>query len=101
MDRTVDYARDGHIVTITLNHPETRNAFSDPPVANALVAAIERLNGDFEARVAILTGAGSVFSSGGNVKGMADPKAGLVDPLPAQTRLNYQAGIQRVPLAFA
>jgi enoyl-CoA hydratase/carnithine racemase len=101
MDMPVDYARDGHIVTNTLNHPETRNAFSDLPVVDALVAAVERLNADFEARAAILTAAGRVFSSGGNVKGMADPKAGLVDPLPAKTRLNYQAGIQRVPLAFA
>jgi enoyl-CoA hydratase/carnithine racemase len=42
-----------------------------------------------------------VFSSGGNLKGMANPEGGLVDPLPARTRLNYQAGIQRVPLAFA
>ena len=101
MDEPIDYRRDGHIVTITLNHPETRNAFTDLPVVDALVKAVERLNADFEARAAILTGAGSVFSSGGNVKGMADPKAGLVDPLPAKTRLNYQAGIQRVPLAFA
>lgn len=101
MDKPVDYAQSGPIVTVTLNQPETRNAFSDLEVVNALIAAIERLNADRSVRVAILTGAGKAFSSGGNLKTMLDPNAGLVDPLPARTRLNYQAGIQRVPLAFA
>ena len=50
-------------------------------------------------RVAILTGAGSAFSSGGNVKKMADG-GGLGGGLPAQTRRNYKLGIQRIPLAF-
>jgi enoyl-CoA hydratase/carnithine racemase len=101
MESPIDYKREGQIVTITINQPETRNAFTDLPVVDALVGAVERLNADHDARVAILTGAGTVFSSGGNVKGMADPKAKLVDALPARTRMNYQAGIQRVPLAFA
>ena len=101
MDTPIDYAQDGAIVTITLNQPETRNAFTDLDVVDALVAAIERFNADRSVRAAIVTGAGEAFSSGGNLKRMLDPDAGLVDPLPAHTRLNYQAGIQRVPLAFA
>jgi len=101
MDTPIDYAEDGAIVTVTLNQPATRNAFTDLDVVDALVAAVERLNADPRVRAAIVTGAGSVFSSGGNLKRMLDPDAGLVDPLPARTRLNYQAGIQRVPLAFA
>lgn len=101
METPVDYAQDGPIVTVTLNQPETRNAFTDLDVVEALVAAVERLNSDLSVRVAIVTGAGTVFSSGGNLKRMLQPEAGLVDPLPAKTRLNYQAGIQRVPLAFA
>lgn len=101
MDSPVDYAQDGAIVTVTLNQPETRNAFTDLDVVDALVGAIERLNADRSVRVAILTGAGKAFSSGGNLKRMLDPEAGLVDSLPAQTRLNYQAGIQRVPLVFS
>lgn len=101
MDTPVDYAQDGPIVIVTLNQPETRNAFTDLDVVDALVAAVERLNSDLGVRAAIVTGAGSVFSSGGNLKRMLQPDGGLVDPLPAKTRLNYQAGIQRVPLAFA
>lgn len=101
MDTPIDYAQDGAIVTVTLNQPETRNAFTDLDVVDALVTAVERFNGDPNVRAAIVTGAGDVFSSGGNLKRMLDPSAGLVDPLPVRTRLNYQAGIQRVPLAFA
>lgn len=101
MDTPVDYAQDCAIVTVTLNQPETRNAFTDLDVVDALVGAIERLNADPSVRAAILTGAGKAFSSGANLKRMLDPEAGLVDALPARTRLNYQAGIQRVPLAFA
>jgi enoyl-CoA hydratase/carnithine racemase len=101
MDSPVDYTQDGAIVTVTLNQPETRNAFTDLNVVDALVGALERLNADFSVRSAILTGAGKVFSSGGNLKRLLDPQAGLVDMMPARTRLNYQAGIQRVPLAFA
>jgi enoyl-CoA hydratase/carnithine racemase len=101
MDTPVDYAQDGDVVTVTLNQPETRNAFTDLDVVDALVGALDRLNGDHSVRAAILTGAGSVFSSGGNLKRMLDPEAHLVDALPARTRTNYAAGIQRVPLAFA
>lgn len=87
------------IVTLTLNDPETRNAISDAPMIEALLAAIDAANRDPNARVVILTGAGRVFSSGGNIKKMGDA-GGLNDPLPARTRLNYRHGIQRLPLAF-
>jgi enoyl-CoA hydratase/carnithine racemase len=101
MDTPIDYTQDEHVVTVTLNHPETRNAFTDLHVIDAFVAAIERMQADFTVRVGILTGAGTTFSSGGNLKQMAMRNAGLVDDLPAKTRLNYQAGIQRVPRALA
>jgi enoyl-CoA hydratase/carnithine racemase len=94
------YEQDGPIVTITLNRPETRNPCSDPDIVEGLVAVLERLNADMAVRVAILTGAGTAFSSGGNLKRMGQPGGGLADRVPAQTRRNYQAGIQRLPLAF-
>ena len=99
MDAPLDYAQDGAIVTLTLNAPDIRNAISGMDMIDALVAACERLNADMSARVAILTGAGSAFSSGGNVKKMHDG-GGLGGGLPAQTRRNYKLGIQRIPLAF-
>jgi len=73
--------------------------------ARGKCAARARQDGDarahvrVEPRVAILTGAGSAFSSGGNVKKMHEG-GGLAGALPAQTRRNYKLGIQRIPLAF-
>ena len=87
------------IVTLTLNDPETRNAISDLPMVEALIAAVEEADRNPAARVVILTGAGSTFSSGGNIKKMGE-NGGLNDALPAQTRQNYRRGIQRIPLAF-
>ncbi len=93
------YEQDAGVVRVTLNQPETRNAISDAETIEALVAALERLDADLSVRAAILTGAGSAFSSGGNVKKMGEG-GGLADKLPAQTRRHYRLGIQRIPLAF-
>lgn len=87
------------IVTLTLNDPETRNAISDLPMIEALLAALDAAECDPAARVIVLAAAGPVFSSGGNIKKMGKG-SGLNDLLPAQTRLNYKRGIQRLPLAF-
>lgn len=100
MTESVLYQRDGAVVTLTLNMPDLRNPISDNAVVDALVAALDRLESDGKARVAILTGAGSAFSSGGNLKKMQE-EGGLSDPLPVRTRGNYKRGIQRLPLRFA
>ena len=100
MTDLVLFEQEGHVALITLNQPELRNAISDATVIDALVGIIERIDGDMSVRAAILTGAGTAFSSGGNVKKMAEPGGGLADRTAAQTRLNYKSGIQRIPLAF-
>ena len=87
------------IVTLSLNDPETRNAISDLPMIEALIAAVTEANGNPDARVVILTGVGKAFSSGGNIKKMG-ATGGLNDPVPARTRLNYKHGIQRIPQLF-
>jgi enoyl-CoA hydratase/carnithine racemase len=99
MQAPLDYAQEGAIVTLTLNAPDIRNAISGTEMIDALEAACDRMNADMSVGAAILTGAGTAFSSGGNVKKMADG-GGLGGGLPAQTRRNYKLGIQRIPLAF-
>lgn len=91
--------RDGTILTITLNQPEKRNPISDNGMIDALIGALDEAERDINVRVIILTGAGSAFSAGGDLKQMKDGK-GLRAALPAQTRRNYREGIQRLPLAF-
>lgn len=100
MTDAVLYDRDGPVVTLTLNRPEQLNPISDPEVIEALLAALARMERDPEVRVAILTGAGKAFSSGGNLRTMNAP-GGINDPKSVRTRLNYRHGIQRIPLAFA
>ncbi|MFM9976650.1 MAG: crotonase/enoyl-CoA hydratase family protein [Sphingomonadaceae bacterium] len=99
MTQPILTARDGAILTVTLNLPEKRNPISDDAMVDALCATMLAADADIAIRVVILTGAGGTFSSGGDLKAMKDG-TGLRDPLPAQTRRNYRTGIQRIPTVF-
>lgn len=92
--------RDGPILTVTLNMPEKRNPISDVGLIDAVCDALEAADRDIEVRCVILTGAGSAFSSGGDLKHMRPDSGGLRSSFPAQTRRNYKYGIQRLPLMF-
>ncbi|MDQ2648578.1 MAG: crotonase/enoyl-CoA hydratase family protein [Actinomycetota bacterium] len=65
-DPAVLVERDGHVLTITLNRPEKRNAFN-PEVLVRLCDAWDLLDSDPELRVAIMTGAGGNFSAGADL----------------------------------
>lgn len=99
MTEPVLQSRDGAILTLTLNRPDKRNPISDPDMVDALCAALEAADADMAVRCVILTGAGSGFSSGGDI-GKMRAGEGLRAHLPAETRRNYKAGIQRLPLLF-
>lgn len=91
--------RHGDVVVWTLNNPEARNPISEIETVEALEDAVADANRDSTLRVAILTGAGSAFSSGGNVKHMRD-KQGMFSGSPAELRQGYRHGIQRIPKAL-
>jgi enoyl-CoA hydratase/carnithine racemase len=93
-------SRDGAILTITLNLPEKRNPISDTAMVDALIRAMEAADRDISVRCVILTGAGSAFSSGGDLKQMRPDAGGLRAGSPVETRRNYKFGIQRLPLLF-
>jgi enoyl-CoA hydratase/carnithine racemase len=57
------------VALLTLNRPEVRNALGDV-VSPALRRSIARLRDDERVRCVVLTGAGSAFCAGGDVKGM-------------------------------
>ena len=94
------YEQKDHVVTLTLNRHDTRNAISSDEMVDAIVGACERINGDSSVRVAIITGTGSAFSSGGNVKDMHE-KAGMFGGTPPDLRDGYRNGIQRIPMAVS
>lgn len=91
--------RDGPVLTLTLNLPERRNPISGLDMVDAIVAAVGAAEDDLGVHVVILTGAGTAFSTGGDIQGMA-PGKGIVDPVAANTRRNYRRGIQRLPRLF-
>jgi enoyl-CoA hydratase/carnithine racemase len=59
----ITVARDGGVVTVTLNRPERRNALSDD-LLGRLAGVCAELHDDAGVRVVVLTGAPPVFSAG-------------------------------------
>jgi len=70
----------GAVRTITLNRPEVRNAI-DIPLRVALADALEQADRDVSVRVIVLTGAGRMFCSGGDISTMR-----RMEPEPALKR---------------
>ncbi|WP_121060892.1 crotonase/enoyl-CoA hydratase family protein [Chachezhania antarctica] len=87
------------VCTITLNDPDQRNPITDVDLLDGVLGALGAAEEDPDVRAIVLTGAGSAFSSGGNVKKMLGG-GGMADPDPTATRGNYKAGIQRLPLVL-
>jgi enoyl-CoA hydratase len=61
--------REGHVLVVTLNRPEAKNALSSGMLAG-MYRAWRLLDADPELRVAILTGRGDVFCAGADLKAM-------------------------------
>jgi len=89
-----------NVAVLTLNRPDIRNALTDERMIHEIEEACRRVQADETVCVLILTGAGTAFSGGGNVKDMKDRK-GMFSGGPDRVRENYRNGIQRIPLALA
>jgi len=61
--------RDGHVLVVTMNRPEAKNALS-PDMLWRMYEAWRLLDRDTELRCAILTGAGGTFCAGADLKTM-------------------------------
>ena len=74
MAETVLYEKTDNIVTITLNRPDSLNSINRQLRAD-LAEAITAFDGDSDARVAIVTGAGRAFCAGRDLKERASDNA--------------------------
>jgi enoyl-CoA hydratase/carnithine racemase len=92
------YEQDGHVVTLTLNRPDSRNPLTDAEILDGLNDACARVAATPAVRCVILTGAGKAFSAGGNLKHMRDRVGGFAGDA-AAVRDHYRRGIQRTTLA--
>ncbi len=58
------------VLVLTINDPATRNAL-DNVLLSELVSEVKRFSADQDLKVLLITGAGTAFSSGANVRGFA------------------------------
>ncbi len=65
----IEYQVAGHVARLTLNRPEKRNPIG-PTTVGELLHALDAAKSDAEVRVVVLTGAGKVFSAGGDLSSM-------------------------------
>jgi len=91
---------EGAVRIWTINLPKAGNAITGADFIAAFEAAVDAANRDTGVCAVVLTGAGKIFSAGGNVREMADRKG--MFGLPAiEQRYAYVDGIQRIPRALA
>jgi enoyl-CoA hydratase len=75
----------GHVLIVTMNRPQARNALSGPMMA-LMKQAWDQVDSDPQIRVAVLTGAGGAFCAGADLKAMTAShpgdsfQAGTFDP---------------------
>ncbi|MFF5257922.1 enoyl-CoA hydratase/isomerase family protein [Actinomadura viridis] len=86
--------RAGGVLTLTLNRPEVRNAFSRE-MLEGLAAMLDLAASDEEVRVVVLTGAGGTFCAGGDLTKLAAGES-IFGPADAPAvRLASQKALQR------
>jgi len=91
--------RERAILTVRMDSPETRNAPTDPSQMQEFVDLCAMVRADRSIKVVILTGNGTAFCAGGNVKDMRD-RGGIFAGSPYDVRDSYRNGIQRIPLSL-
>ncbi len=72
--RDIIYETAGPIARITLNRPETLNAYTERMVQE-LIAVVDLARKDDAIRVLVITGAGRGFCSGGDVSGSSESRS--------------------------
>jgi enoyl-CoA hydratase/carnithine racemase len=91
--------RHGAVLTARLNRPETRNALTEPAHMQEIEDLCRAIHKDRTVNVLVLTGEGSTFCAGGNVKDMQQ-RGGIFAGSPYEVRDSYRDTIQRIPLAL-
>lgn len=99
MSKFLIYEETDGVVTLTMNRPDERNALSEEAQMLEFVDVCNAITRDTRIRMVLLTGAGTAFSAGGNVKHMRDKKSFSAGS-PMQIRNAYRNGIQQIPLAL-
>jgi enoyl-CoA hydratase/carnithine racemase len=94
----LETTRDGAVITLKMNQPETRNVLTGNTAVDELCRACAEINADRSVRAVVLTAADPVFSAGGNLKDMQ--RYHQQRPSADAIREEYRNGIQRLPRAM-
>lgn len=93
------------IATLTFNRHDVRNALTGTALIEDILTVADWVNGNPDVSVLVMTGAGSAFSAGGNIKEMTERdgerKDGAFGGDVYTVQNKYRRGIQRIPLAIA
>jgi len=89
----------GRVAVITFQRDDVRNALTGTALVEDLMKVLVWANCAEEVSVLVITGDGSAFSSGGNVREMSE-KRGIFGGSVQQIQDQYRRGIQQIPLAM-
>lgn len=109
MSLPVPQLKDAHLVlsnriaTLTFNRDDVRNALTGTGLIDDILTTIDWVNRNDAVSCLIMTGAGSAFSAGGNIKEMQERddeyRHGAFGGDVYEVQNKYRRGIQRIPLA--
>lgn len=91
---------DGRVATLVMDRHDVRNALTGTALVDDIIAVAEWVNACDDVSVLVITGEGSAFSAGGNVKDMANRGGDFAGDV-AEVSARYRRGIQRIPLALS
>jgi 2-(1,2-epoxy-1,2-dihydrophenyl)acetyl-CoA isomerase len=85
----------GAVMTLTINRPALRNALGASGDGETFAKVVKAINADTAVRCVILTGAGSAFSAGGDIKAMRE-KSGMFSGSPLSVAEGYRNNIHTI-----
>lgn len=90
---------ENRVATLVMDRHDVRNALTGTDLIDDIVAVAEWATKSADVSVLLLTGEGSAFSAGGNIKDMAERGGDFAGNV-AEVEERYRRGIQRIPLAL-
>ncbi|GAA0794233.1 enoyl-CoA hydratase-related protein [Marinobacterium sediminicola] len=92
------------VAVLTLDRDDLRNALTGTALIDDIVETVHWANRSSDVSVLIITGSGSAFCAGGNIKEMqyrdGDHRTGPFGGTALELEHKYRHGIQRIPLAI-
>ena len=95
--RDAELKLEGRVAVLTFKRDDMRNALTGTGLVDDICATLEWADASPDVSVLILTGAGSAFSAGGNIKAMRER---AIQSTAAEMEDYYRRNIQRIPRAM-